>query len=525
MCRCSIQSIFGALVRSDSMASQEAWPAFARKVQTRPLAVGPGRRDDGAMVRLLLEFAFNTPMYSEIFLVDIGSTRLKAARYSVEAGVHDIVSQDSPLQAEVVDARALLDCIAQIADQQFKGVVPSAIAITGATRTHVLTGHDGQALSAVVKLDDARGAEFEERLRQAYGDDGHLGMGAFQPLARLLDCQARQPALYAQVAWQLELKDWLNLQLTGIAATDPVCRARMLPSGANLAAIATRLGLRPSLLPDVVPAASVLGRVSSQGDRRLARLQGVPVVQCGFDAWCASFGMGCVADQQTYNVTGTTEVFGSFRKDIRQVPGVSCLQWMPDLYHLGGPCQTGLATLAWFGRTFLNDDNPASVMDCAALAKPDLPLCLPFVSGERMPFWKPDLAAQFLEVRSQHGLPELARALLDGLLVFQRYLLSLLSPTAAGLHLSGGGASMDGWAQLKADAFALPVITSTVAEPGLLGAAICALTALKVYPEMGMAQAALTTSGIVTLSNLAETQRLLAVEQRLLPHLMKLAAP
>ena len=120
-----------------------------------------------------------------------------------------------------------------------------------------------------------------------------------------------------------------------------------------------------------------------------------------------------MADQQTYNVTGTTEVFGSFRKDIRQVPGVSCLQWMPDLYHLGGPCQTGLATLAWFGRTFLNDDNPASVMDCAALAKPDLPLCLPFVSGERMPFWKPDLAAQFLEVRSQHGLPELARALLS----------------------------------------------------------------------------------------------------------------
>lgn len=464
-------------------------------------------------------------MHSDILVIDIGSTRLKAARYSVEGGLYDIVSLDSPLQAEVVDAWALLDCIAQTADQQLKGAVPAAVAITGATRTHVLTGQDARALDAVVKLGDARGTEFEERLRQAYGDDGHLGMGAFQPLARLLDCQARQPALYSQAMWQLELKDWLNLQLTGIAATDPVCRARMLPPGASLDTIATRLGLRPSLFADVVPIATVLGCVSSQGDRRLARLQGVPVVQCGFDAWCASFGIGSVANQRTYNVTGTTEVFGSFRKDIREVAGVSCLQWTPDLYHLGGPCQTGLATLSWFGRTFLNDDNPKSVMDCAALAGPDLPLCLPFVSGERMPFWKPELAAQFLEVRNQHRLPDLARALLDGLMVFQRYVLSLLSPAASGLYLSGGAVSMKGWAQLKADAFALPVITPTVAEPGLLGAAMCALTALRVYPEMGRAQAALTTSGIVTTPNPVETHRLLAVENRLLPHLMKLAYP
>ena len=464
-------------------------------------------------------------MRSDVLVVDIGSTRLKAARYSSEDGLVDVAAIDSPLQADGVDARAILDAIALIAGSLLDGMLPSAIAITGATRTHVLTGHDGRALDAVVKLDDARGTEFEAHIRRAYGDLGNLGMGAFQPLARLLDCKARRPDLYAQAAWQLELKDWLNLQLTGVAATDPICRARIEPPGASLQAVATRLGLRPSLFAQPVRAATAIGTVISQADPRLDRLQGVPVVQCGFDAWCASFGMGCVANRQTYNVTGTTEVFGSFRPDRLEIAGVSCLPWTSDLYHLGGPCQTGLATLAWFGRTFLNDDNPQCVLDCAARAGTDLPLCLPFVSGERMPFWRPELAAQFLEVRSHHRLPDFARALMDGLMVFQRYLLSLLSPDAMGLHLSGGALSLDGWVQGKADAFALPVTTSTVVEPGLLGAAMCALTAQTLYPDMAHAQEALATSAIVTTPNPVETQRLLVVEQRLLPHLLQLAVP
>ncbi len=463
-------------------------------------------------------------MLSDILVIDIGSTKLKAAMFASPGGLKDICSVDSPLQADVVSAEAVLASVLMIAQRCCQGAVPAAIAITGATRTHVLTGPDGRALDTVVKLDDARGAEFQAQIRQAY-DAGQpsLGMGSFQPLARALDCQATRPGLYAAARWQLELKDWLNLQLTGVAATDPVADARMQPPGADLAALAGRLGLRPSLFADPMPAATVVGTVRPHADKRLAGWAGVPVVQCGFDAWCASFGMGCVADGHSYNVSGTTEVFGSFRTDFHQIAGVSCLQWTPELYHLGGPCQTGLATLSWFGRTFLNDSNPQSAMDCAARARDDCPLCVPFISGERMPFWQPDLSAQFLEVRSDHGLPEFARALLDGLMVFQRYLLSMLSPNAQGLHLGGGGGTLAGWAQLKADAFGLPVRVSTEPEPGLRGAAMCALTAVGVYANIAQAQAALETSGIVTSPNSAATQRILDVEKRLLPHLMELA--
>ena len=483
------------------------------------------------MQRLRLEIRIKYRMHSEILVIDVGSTKLKAALHASQGGLTHVSSVDSPLQVDGVRAEDVLESIAQLVVRCFNGVVPSAIAITGATRTHVLTGVDGQALDAVVKLDDARGAEFDARIRRAYladqrghqGDQTNPGMGTFQPLARLLDYQTRWPDLYAAAQWQLELKDWLNLQLTGVAATDPVTQARLLPRGENLEAIASRLGFSPTLFAASVPAAHVLGLARGQTDKRLAHLVGVPVIQCGFDAWCASFGMGCVADGQTYNVSGTTEVFGSFRTDLQVIAGVSCLRWTPNLYHLGGPCQTGLATLSWFGRTFLGDSNPQSVMDCAARAGDDCPLCVPFISGERMPFWRPELAAQFLDVRSHHGVPEFARALLDGLMVFQRYLLAMLSPRAQSINLSGGGVSLAGWAQLKADAFGLSVSVSTEGEPGLLGAAMCALTGLGAYPDMAQAQAALETSGIVMCPNPAASQRTLAIEARLLPHLMQLA--
>ena len=461
----------------------------------------------------------------ETLVIDVGSTRLKGAVFQSTGTLGEVCSVDSPLQAGVVQAADVMEAVVSLMLRCCDSHVPAAIAITGATRTHVLTDAKGDALDAVVKLDDARGAGFEGRIREAYGAHGGVGMGAFQPLARAMDWQARRPDLFAGACWQLELKDWLNLQLTGVVATDPVCMARMVPPGASLSAIAGRLGLRPALFADPLPTASVVGRVRPQADTRLARLQGVPVIMCGFDAWCATFGMGCVADGQTYNVSGTTEVFGAFRPGFCDIKGVSCLQWTPELYHLGGPCQTGLGTLAWFGRTFLNDSSPQSVMACAAQAGADVPLCLPFVSGERMPFWQPDLAAQFLEVRGHHGLPEFARALLDGLMVFQRYLLSLLAPHAQCLHLSGGALPLDGWAQLKADAFGLPVNASAVDEPGLTGAAMSALTALGEFPDLAHAQAALATSGIVTLPEPVATRRLLDVEQRLLPHLMKLATP
>lgn len=460
---------------------------------------------------------------STVLVLDIGSTRLKAALYAADGTALSLHAGESPLQSPRPSPTQVLDAVIAAAAKVCGSVKPEAIAITGATRTDVLAAADGSAIGDVVKLDDARGAEFEPAVQKAYADPDGRSYGAFHPLARLLDSQVRQPVQYAAARWQLELKDWLNLQLTGIACTDTVAHARLMPRNGKLDNVLQTLGLKSGLCAPATGLATRVGPVNS-GDARLAHWAGVPVVQCGFDSWCANYGMGCVQDGQFYNVTGTTEVFGSFSNVNQALPGVSSLPWAPGLYHLGGPCLTGLGTLAWFGRTFMNDGNPQTVMDCAARANVDRPICLPFLSGERMPFWRADLSAQFIGVRSQHGLPEMAGALADGLMVFQRYLMVLLCPQATAIYLSGGAASLAGWAELKASAFGIPARRCSAAEPALLGAAMSALTAIGRFSSLADAQQALAPAPVTVQPDLAETRRIEAVERRLLPHLRAIAS-
>lgn len=463
-------------------------------------------------------------MQSTVLVIDVGSTRLKAALYAAEGVTVGSFGADSPLRAAVVQAGDVFEAVIAAAHGVCAGLRPDAIAITGATRTNVLTAADGSALAAVVKLDDARGAGFEAEVQRAYDTPGARGMGAFHPLARLMEARAQQPALYAAARWQLELKDWINLQLTGVAAVDQVAHDRLKPPRLPLEEVFRRLGLRVDLGPAPMPPGQVIGPLR-HGDARLASWLGVPVVQCGFDAWCASHGMGCVRDQHVYNVSGTTEVFGSFSAVDQQLPGIGSLRWTPALFHLGGPCLTGLATLAWFGRSFLGDSDPQGVLDCAEQARDDAPLCLPFVSGERMPFWRADLSAQFLDVRGHHGVPEFARALVDGLMAFQRYLTAMMCPHAKTVHLSGGATGLRGWAELKASMFAMPVANCTLAEPSLLGAAMTALAAVGRYATIDQAQAALEPAYRTVSPNPMVTRRIQAAEQRLLPHFHHLSQP
>src|SRR3546814_13374724 len=77
------------------------------------------------------------------------------------------------------------------------------------------------------------------------------------------------------------------------------------------------------------------------------------------------------------------------------------MPWTPSLWHIGGPCQTGLGTLAWFARTFLDRDDPAATLDAAqAASAPEPPLFLPYLTGERMPWWTHHPSASFHNARA-----------------------------------------------------------------------------------------------------------------------------
>lgn len=442
---------------------------------------------------------------SAVLALDLGSTWLKAGWVRPDGEIEALERAASPLRSDAIDAedvwRAVEGLLARLcrSPQAPRNIL--ALALTGVTRSHVFVDPAGASLAPVMLWSDPSGEEQSGAVAQAYGIDRETaGHGAFHPLARLLQFTHEHGGRpHAMV----ELKDWLNFRLTGLWATDTVAYSRIRPaqdSGLRLEDVLARLGFAASVVPAPALPTHILGPVQSSIPQALRALAGTPVVVGSFDTWASSLGMGAIADGNVYDVSGTTQVLGTFSRMPRTVAGMVSIAWTPDLWQTGGPCQTGLGTLAWFARAFLDSDNPADTLAAAAESDGvDLPICLPYLSGERMPWWSSTLSASFQQVRDRHRRCDFALALVEGLVLAHRLALDAMDARRpdAFLYMDGGGTLHDAWMQARADAFGMRVRPSASGDSPLAGAALTACIGLGLYRDIAQAQAAINAGGRV----------------------------
>ena len=225
-------------------------------------------------------------------------------------------------------------------------------------------------------------------------------------------------------------------------------------------------------------------------------LTGCPLVMSSHDTWSGALGLGALTAGLAYNVSGTTETFGLLTKQPVAAEGLIDLKWGEDLHQIGGPGQNGADVLTWLGAV-IGAQTPAEIPGqiARALAEPrhSAPLLfLPYLAGERVPFWDTDLRAAFLGVSREHSRTDLVWAALEGIALLNRVVLGR-AEAAAGItveeiRLGGGAARSALWAQIKADVLERPISTVTVEEPGVFGAALAAFVALGTFDTLAHAQ-------------------------------------
>ncbi|WP_406858134.1 FGGY-family carbohydrate kinase [Alsobacter sp. KACC 23698] len=360
----------------------------------------------------------------------------------------------------------------------------SCVAITGATRTQVLLDAAGRAIRPAMTWAHARAADLAPDLaaRLPQDDPEVAHVNAFHPLARLAYVARSWPSDAQAVATVVEPKDVLNARLTGRAASDPISSARLAaclrPSagGRSLCEIA---GLRPPAL-DLVSPGEAIGRVLPGRGGALDDVAGAPVVMMAHDSWASALGLGALRHGGAYNLSGTTEVLGVFSRRPATSPGLMSVDW-GGLTHLGGPGQNGADAAAWAMSVIGAPSGPPGAALDALLAQPrrEQPLLfLPYLQGERTPYWDPDLRGAFIGLQRRHGPADLAFAVLEGVAFLNRIVLRQAEEAfgfrAAEIRFGGGGASNAVWAQIKADVCGRAVATSAAPEPGLVGGAIAA---------------------------------------------------
>lgn len=436
-----------------------------------------------------------------ILALDLGSSKMKSAWVRPDGRMYGLCRIESPVRTRGASAQDVWSAVAallarQISSAQAPGRILGLV-LTGLTRTHVFLDTHGSVTGPLIRWDDPYGETCADEVATAYGvDPGTNGFGAFHPLARLVQ---RRRDTGAAPAAMLELRDWLNYRLAGRCVTDAVAYGRLHGTAATATQALEALGFASSVIPPARTPTRRLGQVRKLEDPGLRPLAGVPLITGSFDTWCSTLGMGAIVEGCAYDISGTTEVMGSFSTTPAAMLGMVCLRWTPTLWQVGGPCLTGLGTLAWFARGFLDADDPAATLAAARLGTSATPpLCLPYINGERMPWWRSDLPASFHEVRTQHTRNDFARALVEGLVLAHRVALDEAGIRAAGtrLHLGGGGSALADWCQMRADAFGLPLAIGENPESALVGAALAAAVALGYHADLPAAQRTVRARGI-----------------------------
>lgn len=324
--------------------------------------------------------------------------------------------------------------------------------------------------------------------------------------AKLLWVKKHEPEVYAKCAHILLPKDYLQLVLTGMYATD-VSDA----SGMQLLDVAHRcwskeileaLDISQDKLPDVHESCEVVGVLREEIAEYIGLSQDVQVVAGAGDNAAAAIGCGVVKTGTAFTTIGTSGVVFAHSDAMVLDPNGrihTCCSAVPGAWHVMGVTQGAGLSLKWFKDEFAQDYvqmAQAKNMDIYNLINEtikDIPigcerlLYLPYLMGERTPHMDADCRGVFFGLSSIHTKAHALRAIMEGVSYSLCDCHEILK--TCGLHieqmmLCGGGAKSAVWRDMLTNLYNCEVRTIKQSEGPALGAMILAGVGCGIYESV-----------------------------------------
>lgn len=364
------------------------------------------------------------------------------------------------------------------------------IGITSQVNTHVFCNAALAPLAPAIVWQDGRAASQGAALDAAIAPQAKIAaLGAPIPidashaLARMAWMAAQRPQVWARTVHVMVPKDWAIARLTGAVGADPIASVGLV--GTDLAYAAPVLALLPGAaarLPPLADPLAVAGHMTS------GPLAGVPVMRGTMDAWAAMFGLGVAREGQAMNLSGTSDVLGLISAIRNPVPGaITFPPWRGITLH-AGPTQAGGASLDWLGRIIGQDAAALAALARGGAIRPDTPLFLPHLQGERAPLWDPGARGVLAGLSGSSGPQDMVLAVMEGVAFSARLALETLEASGglrpAVVRTGGGGAASDVWCQIRADALGRPLLRMQAADAGALGALVMAGAGLGLMADL-----------------------------------------
>ena len=207
----------------------------------------------------------------------------------------------------------------------------------------------------------------------------------------------------------------------------------------------------------------------------LAALAGKPVLCGSTDTWVNVLGSGAMADGSAYCISGTSDVSGILTSEPASSAGLLTVRWAPDLWQVGGPSQGAVTRLNWAVKRFFPGKTVVEAVAESIPAPGSIPVFLPYLEGERTPYWDNTMRGAFIGLDGSQNSENLIRAVGEGINFLSRVVLERAEQaagiTAKHICFAGGLSNNPVLCQLKADVTNRPVFAARHKESGLVGAA------------------------------------------------------
>jgi xylulokinase len=461
--------------------------------------------------------------------VDIGTTGCKAAAFTPQGKLLSLAYEEydvksvSPGQAELdpVEVWGKVQRVIRKAVEGASGDPVQALSVSSLGEAVVPVGRDRSILGPSILNFDSRGEEYVDGLRgkldaeELYRINGNP-LENWYTLPKLLWIRDREPRLYARTYKFLHWGSFVPFMLGAEPAIDYSLANRSLlfdMDGVRWSdSIAARAGIDTDKLPNPVPSATGLGRVSREAARLTGLPEGTLIVSGAHDQCSNAVGAGVVSEGTAMCGMGSylcvVPVFSrrpepsamlarGLNTEHHAAPG----RYVSFLYTRGG------SLVKWFRDTFARKDRDLAAekgQDIYELLLAEMPprpgriVVLPRFAPMGPPDFASDAAGVVAGMTLETTRGDILRGIIEGTLFHVRGMVE--SIVGAGVAINefravGGGSKSAAWVGMCADILGRPVVRSRVTEAGCLGAAIMAGVGCGAFPGLAEGVQAMVSLG------------------------------
>ncbi|MFW5889352.1 MAG: xylulokinase [bacterium] len=377
----------------------------------------------------------------------------------------------------------------------------AGLGIAGQMHTQVYLDKNHKVLRNAITWMDQRSKDIVEKINA----DAELKDRIFKATSNSLTTtytapnvkwvQENQKDIYRKTKHILLAKDFIKFLLSGQMITDYSDAA-----GTMLFNVAEQkwsgemfdlFKIDRSLFPPADKSAKVIGKVTAEAAEKTGIPEGTPVINGCADQAATSLGAGMVTKGQVTAIIGTAGVVSVLSNKAAADPDNRVLCWnycLEDKWINLGIMQTAGESLKWFKNAFDKDSvkvyqNYNQEAEKISAGSEGL-IFLPYLMGERTPYWDSDARGVFFGLNLKHQKYHFVRSIMEGVsFAFKNNLEAVesLGVKVDNLRLLGGGAKSKVWKEILSQILNRKISTVEVEETAALGSSILCGLALGIY--------------------------------------------